>query len=102
MHIAPKGGDSVKIFLPGVVNEIVAFTASDDDRIFRQPFLHLCEGVPQIRMVPGLQVSVRRGHERTPNSFPAAAKASRAWVSCSRVCVAIGVTRRREEPWGTV
>jgi hypothetical protein len=54
MYVAPKGGDSIKIFLSSMVNEVVAFSTSDDDGIFHQPFLHLREGVPQVRMVPGL------------------------------------------------
>lgn len=57
MKIDPNRRRAVQIFSPLRVDQVGAASPFDDDRQVPFPFLHLREGMPEIRMVPGSELS---------------------------------------------
>ncbi len=52
MEIDPDGGGPVEILLPFSIDQVGAFPPLDNERLLLFPFLHLCEGMPEIGPVP--------------------------------------------------
>src|SRR5262245_840486 len=100
VHVAPQRRHAVQVAAALCVDEPAALGLGDDERLLAQPVGHLREGMPEVAMVP--LDEARPGHAAAPDMRAAAAKASRARSICASVCVAMGVTRSRAVPGGTV
>ena len=62
MHVAPQRRHPVEVAPALAVDQIIAFAPDDDDRLFGEPVLHLRERMPDVTVIPRLQV---RGRRRT-------------------------------------
>ena len=56
VHVAPQRRHSVEVAPAFAVDQIIAFAPDDDDRLFRKPVLHLRKRMPDVAVVPLLQV----------------------------------------------
>jgi hypothetical protein len=57
VKIDPDGRGAVEILVAFSIDEVGAFAAFDDERVFLFPFLHLGEGMPQVSVIPFDQLS---------------------------------------------
>src|SRR5262249_31683998 len=100
MHVAPQRRHPVEVAPPLRVGEPAAIGLGDDERLLTQPVGHLGEGVPEVTVVPVDEMRI--GHSVPPTVRAAVANAASARSMCASVWVAIGVTRSRAVPGGTV
>src|SRR5262249_6414479 len=100
VHVAPQRRHAVQVAPALRVDEPAALRLGDDERLLPQPVGHLREGVPEVAMVPVDEARI--AHAVPPTACAAAPNAARTRSIWASVWVAIGVTRRRAVPGGTV
>ena len=60
VHVAPQRRHPVEIAPALAVDQIIALAPDDDDGLFRKPVLHLRKGMPDVAVVPRLEIRRRR------------------------------------------
>ena len=54
--VAPQRGCAIEETPAAIINEIVAFSADDDERVCREVLTHLCKRMPDMLRVPAANI----------------------------------------------
>jgi len=60
MEIDPDGRGPIELPLPFRIDQVGPFPSLDNERLLLFPFLHLGEGMPEVRSIPAAQLFSRR------------------------------------------